>query len=111
MNRLTTDLTVTIGGYEKTFPKLVVEYTHHRAYSGFVRGEPINPPEPEPDPFGMGVKPSDCFVIPLCSAAHREQHNVGEAEFQRIYGINMRRIADSLWLKSPHGRRYRAEHQ
>jgi hypothetical protein len=60
---------------------------------------------------GMGVKPSDCFVIPLCSAAHREQHNVGEAEFQRIYGINMRRIADSLWLKSPHGRRYRAEHQ
>ena len=47
MNRLTTDLTVPIGGYEKTFPKLVVEYTHHRAYSGFVRGEPINPPEPE----------------------------------------------------------------
>ena len=51
---------------------------------------------------GMGVKPSDCFVIPLCSAAHREQHNVGEAEFERIYGISMRKIADQLWRKSPH---------
>lgn len=60
---------------------------------------------------GMGVKPSDRFVIPLCSAAHREQHNVGEAEFQRMYGVNMRKIADSLWAKSPHGIKWRAEHQ
>lgn len=46
-HRLTTDLLLSFGGYETSFPKLVVEYTHHRAYSGFVRGEPINPPEPE----------------------------------------------------------------
>lgn len=58
---------------------------------------------------GMGVKPSDCFVIPLCSAAHREQHQVGEAEFERIYGISMRRIADQLWRKSPH--RFKAQQE
>ncbi len=58
---------------------------------------------------GMGMKPSDCFVIPLCSDAHREQHRVGEAEFERIYGISMRKIADRLWKASPAGKRWRAE--
>jgi len=58
---------------------------------------------------GMGFKPSDCFTIPLCSAAHREQHNIGEAEFERIYGIKMRQIADGLWRKSPHRLSYEAK--
>lgn len=30
---------------------------------------------------GMGTKPDDAFVIPLCSDEHREQHEVGEKLF------------------------------
>lgn len=52
---------------------------------------------------GMGVKPSDNWSIPLCSAAHIPiQHQVGEAEFERRYGLNMKQIAQALWAKSPH---------
>lgn len=41
MNRLTTDLTVSLCGYEKTFP-VVVEYWHHKAFNGG-RSEPSSP--------------------------------------------------------------------
>ncbi len=41
MNRLTTDLTVSLCGYEKTFP-VVVEYWHHKAFNGG-RSEPSYP--------------------------------------------------------------------
>ena len=30
---------------------------------------------------GMGVKPSDCYVVPLCSFHHRLQHSIGEGAF------------------------------
>mgnify|MGYP003627783575 FL=1 len=30
---------------------------------------------------GMGMKPSDCWVLPLCSAHHRLQHHIGEEKF------------------------------
>jgi hypothetical protein len=50
----------------------------------------------------MGVKPSDCFAIPLCSAHHAYQHRIGEKEFEAVYRISMRKIADGLWAKSPH---------
>lgn len=33
-HKLTTDLVVSFAGYEASFPRLVVEYTHHRAYDG-----------------------------------------------------------------------------
>ena len=42
MNRLTTDLLLSFGGYETSFPRMVVEYTHHRAYDGG-RSEPSHP--------------------------------------------------------------------
>lgn len=41
MNRLTTDLTVAIGGYETTLP-VVVEYWHRKAFNGG-RDEPSYP--------------------------------------------------------------------
>jgi hypothetical protein len=41
MNRLTTDLTVSLNGYEKTFP-VVVEYWHQKAFNGG-RSEPSYP--------------------------------------------------------------------
>ena len=30
---------------------------------------------------GMGMKPSDCYVVPLSVGAHAEQHRVGELDF------------------------------
>jgi len=30
---------------------------------------------------GMGMKPSDSWVIPLCSAHHKMQHQIGEEKF------------------------------
>lgn len=51
---------------------------------------------------GLSVKPSDCWVIPLCSAHHQLQHRVGERDFERLMGINMKAIAEQLWAKSPH---------
>lgn len=56
---------------------------------------------------GMGVKPGDNWVIPLCSAHHAQQHHFGEAVFEKAYRINMKSIAEQLWLKSPAGRKYR----
>ena len=54
---------------------------------------------------GMGVKPSDCYCLPLCSEHHREQHDIGERAFDALHKISMRKIADALWLKSPHRNR------
>lgn len=50
---------------------------------------------------GTGVKPSDNFTVPLCSKAHAEQHNIGEPSFEHRYGISMKLIAATLWLRSP----------
>lgn len=50
---------------------------------------------------GLGVKPSDWWTIPLCSAAHAEQHRIGEKAFEERYGIKMMRIATALWMRSP----------
>lgn len=57
---------------------------------------------------GMGVKPSDCHAIPLCASAHREQHNIGEAAFERKYQISMRLIAATLWARSEHRKKVEA---
>lgn len=57
---------------------------------------------------GMGVKPSDCFVIPLCEAAHEWQHFIGEQAFELATGIKMRGVADALWRVSPHRRKAEA---
>lgn len=52
---------------------------------------------------GTGMDPSDCWVIPLCAHHHKTvQHTIGEPEFERRYGIDMKAIAKALWDKSPH---------
>ena len=50
---------------------------------------------------GVGIKPSDIWVIPLCSSAHRDQHNAGEAAFKKYWGIDMKTIAEGLARRSP----------
>ncbi len=51
---------------------------------------------------GTGLKPFGRWAISLCSAHHREQHNVGEAECQRRYGVNLYEMAVKLAKTSPH---------
>ena len=51
---------------------------------------------------GTGLKPSDRWIISLCSEHHAEQHRIGEPAFQRNYGIDLQGIARSFAEKSPH---------
>ena len=51
---------------------------------------------------GIGMKPGDEWIIPLCLRHHAEQHNIGERGFERKYNIDMKEIAAALARKSPH---------
>lgn len=57
---------------------------------------------------GMGVKPSDTYAIPLCSWHHREQHNIGEKQFEVRHKIKMLEIAEDLARRSPHRTKWKA---
>ncbi len=60
---------------------------------------------------GTSMKPGDNWTLPLCSEAHKRQHQIGERSFEIAYQIDMKAIAAKLWDISPHGRKYRSEHQ
>ncbi len=52
---------------------------------------------------GMGIKPADCYTLPLCSRHHREQHQIGEATFWDNYHIGINgavMIAQALYCHS-----------
>jgi transcription elongation factor Elf1 len=51
---------------------------------------------------GTGIKPSDKYTIPLCGPCHRLQHQIGEPEFERRTGLNMKDLAALLLKNSPH---------
>ena len=51
---------------------------------------------------GAGLKPSDKWCISLCAAHHRLQHSLGEPEFERRFGIDMKALAREFARKSPH---------
>ena len=51
---------------------------------------------------GAGLKPSDRWVISLCRDHHIEQHQIGEAAFERRYAIDMRALAEEFAGRSPH---------
>ena len=51
---------------------------------------------------GLGLKPSDIFVIPLCNYHNREQHNKGEKQFEMRHGFDMKSIAKRFADVSPH---------
>jgi hypothetical protein len=53
---------------------------------------------------GTGLKPSDCWVVPLCHAHHMEQHMMGEQSFEGRYGLSMRDEAMATWAMSPASR-------
>lgn len=57
---------------------------------------------------GMGRKPPDSEVLPLCRAHHMEQHSVGELSFWAAVGIAPRELAAKLWELSPNVEAMRA---
>ena len=50
---------------------------------------------------GAGVKPSDNWTLPLCMGAHAQQHAIGEAAFEAMWGIDMKAIACEVAKNSP----------
>jgi hypothetical protein len=51
---------------------------------------------------GTSLKPSDCWVVPICAGGHRLQHQIGEAAFETRFSINMKSLAEKLWRASKH---------
>ena len=51
---------------------------------------------------GLAIKPSDRWVVSLCRDHHREQHRIGEAAFQKRYGIDLYELALEFARRSPH---------
>lgn len=53
-------------------------------------------------PRGMGMKAGDNFVVPLSVELHRQLHDVigDERAFFKLYNINGRALADSLYENS-----------
>jgi hypothetical protein len=53
---------------------------------------------------GTGLKPSDRWTISLCRAHHGEQHAIGEAAFEKRYGLDLIALAETFAARSPHWR-------
>ena len=51
---------------------------------------------------GIGLKPSDRWVISLCQHHHREQHRIGERAFEAKYSLNLRELAEEFAKRSPY---------
>jgi hypothetical protein len=51
---------------------------------------------------GAGMKPSDCWVISLCTFHHLEQHRIGERAFQEKHSIDLLELAKHFARRSPH---------
>ena len=51
---------------------------------------------------GTALKPSDRWVVSLCSYHHQEQHRLGEMRFQEKYQIDLARLAKHFETLSPH---------
>jgi hypothetical protein len=50
---------------------------------------------------GVGMKPCDCFTVPLCIEHHQEQHSMNERMFWHLYKINPIAKALALCAESP----------
>lgn len=51
---------------------------------------------------GIGMKLSDRWRISLCKDCHTRQHAMGEATFEKSYGINMKALAGEFFRNSKH---------
>lgn len=57
-----------------------------------------------------GKKPGDDKAVCLCDVAHEEGHRIGWKSFEARYKVDLTKIAAELWQRSPHGIKYRREH-
>lgn len=48
---------------------------------------------------GIGIKPGDDKVLPLCRIHHSEQHQVGEKTFWKRIGIDPLSLAEKIYNK------------
>src|SRR5262245_13921145 len=46
---------------------------------------------------GIGMKPSDRYTVPLCTACHAKQHRIGELSFWSALRIDPLNVALRLW--------------
>ena len=51
---------------------------------------------------GVGLKPSDRWVISLCSHHHAEQHRIGESRFAQRYDLDLIALACEFARRSPY---------
>lgn len=49
---------------------------------------------------GTGFKPSDAFTVSLCAPCHRSSHE-GERSFEKAHGIDLMKLAEEFYRKSP----------
>ena len=49
---------------------------------------------------GVGLKPSDRYAVPLCTACHAKQHRIGEVSFWSALRIDPLSVAARLWTVS-----------
>lgn len=60
---------------------------------------------------GTGLKPSDHWVVSLCSVHHMEQHRRGERTFEKTYDLDLKKIAEIFARRSPYWARLSAMSQ
>ena len=69
---------------------------------------------PAEDRGGVGLKPADCWAVPLCHDCHALQHTEGHDAFDRRAGAKMRDAAAASWsywlYHTDAGRRWRERH-
>jgi hypothetical protein len=49
---------------------------------------------------GLGIKPDDCWTLPMCNQHHRQQHEIGERTFWNAYSIQPIYVALALYRVS-----------
>ena len=49
---------------------------------------------------GVGMKPGDRYAVPLCTACHAKQHQIGELSFWSALRIDPLNVAFRLWIVS-----------
>ena len=51
---------------------------------------------------GLGLKPTDKWTISLCQFHHLEQHEIGEAAFERRNDVDLLELAREFARRSPY---------
>ena len=57
-----------------------------------------------------GKKPGDDKTVPLCGVHHEEGHRIGWKSFEARYKVDLTALAAEFWKRSPHGIKWRREH-